>query len=154
MKTIADSATEQNHLIRYQHLNGQRRLFGGQLLQWIDELAGTVAIRHTGGEVSTAAVDNLVFKAPALLGDLLVMTGRITFIGRTSMEVRVDSYRECPDGRREVINQAYLVMVSLDDDGNPRPIPPVELTSEEERFEWTQGEKRYNLRRQRREENY
>lgn len=77
MKRIADSQTVQTHLIRYQHMNGQKRLFGGALLQWIDELAGIVALRHVGGEVITANVDNLIFKAPAFLNDLLVMQGRI-----------------------------------------------------------------------------
>ncbi|MDL2254168.1 acyl-CoA thioesterase [Ruminococcaceae bacterium OttesenSCG-928-I18] len=154
MKKIADSITEQIHMVRYQHLNGQRRLFGGMLLQWIDELAGTVAFRHTGGEVITAAIDNLVFKEPAFLNDLIVLKGKITFIGNTSMEVRVDTYVENAEGRRTMINQAYFVMVSLDGDGVPRPIPKVELCGGEEQADWQAGEKRYKLRRQRRIENY
>ena len=154
MKRIIDSATEQTHLIQYQHLNGQRRLFGGVLLQWIDETAGIVAYRHTGGQVITAAVDSLVFKAPAFLDDLIVLKGCLTYIGRTSMEVRVDTYVENADGRRELINQAYLVMVSLDADGHPAEIPGVALSGEDEEREWSMGEKRYNLRKARRQENY
>lgn len=154
MKRISDSQTTQTHLTRYQHLNGQRRLFGGALLQWIDELAGIVALRHVGGEVITANVDNLVFKAPAFLNDLLVMQGRITYIGRTSMEVRVDTYAERRDGSQELINRAYLVMVALGDDGAPKAIPRVELAGEEEEREWALGEKRYQLRQLRRREQY
>ncbi len=154
MKTIKESATEQMHLIRYQHLNGQRRLFGGMLLQWIDELAGAVAFRHTGGEVITAAIDNLVFKEPGFLGDLVVLKGRITHIGHTSLEVQVDTYVEYAGGERKMINQAYLVMVSLDEGGAPRAIPPVRLCSEKEKAAWQDGEKRYKLRKQRRIEQY
>ncbi len=154
MKTIKDSATEQMHLIRYQHLNGQRRLFGGMLMQWIDELAGAVALRHTGGEVITASIDNLVFKEPAFLGDLVVLKGRLTYIGKTSMEVQVDTYVEAADGQRKMINQAYLVMVSLDENGVPCGVPPVRLCSEKEKEAWRAGEKRYQLRKQRRIERY
>ena len=154
MKAIADSITEQVHMVRYQHLNGQRRLFGGMLLQWIDELAGTVAFRHTGGEVITAAIDNLVFKEPAFLNDLVVLRGKITFIGNTSMEVQVDTYVENADGRRTMINKAHFVMVSLDEKGTPRPVPTVQLASDTEREDWQAGEKRYTLRRQRRIDNY
>ena len=154
MKRIADSATEQTHLIRYQHLNGQRRLFGGVLLQWIDEIAGIVAYRHTGGQVITAAVDSLVFKAPAFLNDLIVLKGSVTYIGMSSMEVRVDTYVENAMGRRELINQAYLVMVSLDEEGHPTEVPSVTLSGEDEEREWLMGEKRYNLRKIRRRENY
>ncbi len=154
MKRICDSATEQIHIIRYQHLNGQRRLFGGQLLQWIDELAGTVAFRHTGGEVNTAAIDNLIFKAPGFLNDLIVMKGKITHIGRTSMEVEAVTFVENSRGERKMINKAYLVMVLLDETGTPSPVPPVELVSEEEQVDWEAGERRYKLRKQRRIENY
>lgn len=154
MKRIADSVTEQTHLIRYQHLNGQKRLFGGILLQWIDELAGIVALRHVGGEVITASVDNLVFKAPAFLNDLLVLRGRISYIGHTSMEVRVVTDAERPDGTRTRINEAYLVMVSIGEDGKPSPLPRVEVSGEAETLAWAMGEKRYLLRKKRRIEEY
>lgn len=150
MKRIVDSVTVQAHLVQYQHLNGQKRLFGGALLQWIDELAGIVALRHTGGEVITASIDNLVFKAPAFLNDLIVMTGRVTYIGNTSMEVRVDTYAEGRDGRKALINQAYLTMVSLGAEGQPAPIAPVTLGSDAERAEWAAAERRYQERKARR----
>ena len=63
MKTVEDSRTEQVHLIMQQHLNGGGRLFGGALMQWLDEVAGVVAMRHAETyRVVTAAVDNLQFK--------------------------------------------------------------------------------------------
>lgn len=158
MKKISDSRSQQIHILRYQHLNGQRRMFGGILMQWIDEMAGIVAARHTGNNVITAAVDSLVFKEPGFLNDLIVLEGQVTYIGKTSMEVRVDTYRMqrgVPGGdERHLINQAYLVMVSTDDEGNPVPIPPIQLETDEERQEWEMGQKRYDLRKQRRKEQY
>ncbi|MDR0929637.1 MAG: acyl-CoA thioesterase [Oscillospiraceae bacterium] len=147
MKTIQDSQTRQVHMIRYQYMNGRRRLFGGALLQWIDEIAGIVATRHTGGEVTTASVDHLEFKAPAFLNDILTLEGRVTYIGRTSMEVLVDTYIEARDGQQTLINRAYLTLVALDGEGRPMPIPPIALETEEERAEWAAGEGRYLARK-------
>ena len=63
MKIVEDSKTEQVHLIMHQHLNAGGRLFGGMLMQWVDEVSGVVAMRHCGTyRVTTAAVDNLQFK--------------------------------------------------------------------------------------------
>ena len=75
-------------------LNGYNRLFGGRLMQWIDVVAGVVARRHSGCEVTTASVDQLEFQAPAFVNDTIAMEGRITHVGRTSMEVRVDTFVE------------------------------------------------------------
>ena len=73
MKRMEDSLTEQQYLICPAHINHYGRLFGGQLLKWIDELAGIVAIRHCGSTVTTAAIDNLQFQAPAYTGDMIVV---------------------------------------------------------------------------------
>ena len=154
MKTVKDSQADIAHMLRYQHLNGQRRLFGGTLMQWIDELAGVVAWRHAGCNITTAAVDSLIFKHPAHLNELITLSARITYIGRTSMEVRVDTYAEKQDGTRLNINTAYCVVVATDEDGAPIPVPGISLCTPEEEQEWAMGEKRYALRRQRRKEQY
>ena len=69
-KTVDDSRVETVHIVRPSHLNGANRLFGGILMQWIDEVAGIVAKRHSGANVTTASVDNLTFLHGAYLGDL------------------------------------------------------------------------------------
>lgn len=68
MKRVEDSRTENTYLIMNKHINSYGRLFGGVLMQWIDEMAGIVAHRHAGTIVTTACVDNLNFKAGAYLG--------------------------------------------------------------------------------------
>ena len=123
-------------------------------MEWIDVVAGVVARRHSGREVTTAAIDNLQFKAAAHINSTVVLIGRITYVGRTSMEVRVDAFVEELDGRRQMINRAYLVMVALDEHEQPTPVPPLILESEEDRTEWEAGVRRRNLRRERRAENY
>ena len=85
-KRVKDSETEQSYLLMHRHINGYGRLFGGQLVAWIDELAGLVGRRHCGHEITTACIDNLNFKHPAFLNDTVVLVGRVTYVGRTSME--------------------------------------------------------------------
>ena len=123
MKRVEDSQTENTFLVMNKHINCYGRLFGGVLMQWIDEMAGIVARRHAGTIVTTACVDNLNFKAGAYLGDIVVLIGKLTYVGRTSMEVRIDTYVEELDGTRRMINRAYEVMVALDENDNKVEVP-------------------------------
>lgn len=151
-RKISDSLTEQQYLICPAHINHYGRLFGGQLLKWIDELAGIVAMRHCGCTVTTAAIDNLQFRAPAYTGDMIVLRGWVTCVGKTSMEVRVDTYRESLDGHREMINKAYIDMVAIDCQGHPKEVPGILIETEEQQKQWDAAQKRRQLRRQLRQE--
>lgn len=154
VKKVKDSVTEQVYIIRSQHINSYGRLFGGYLMQWMDELAAIVSRRHSGGEVTTAAVDNLNFKSGAYMGDMVALVGRLVYVGRTSMEVRIDAYVEDRAGIRRSINRAYIVMVAVDQEGRAVQVPRLELETEWERAEWEGGKRRYELRRTRRIEGY
>ena len=153
-KHVADSRTEHVQILMPEHINGAGRLFGGKLVEWVDVVAGVVARRHSGRNVTTAAIDNLQFKAGAYENDTLVLIGRMTHVGRTSMEVRVDTYVEGLDGVRKIVNRAYLVMVALDEHENPAEVPGLIPETEMERAEWEGGERRRELRRERRTEGY
>lgn len=146
-KHVSESLTSHVEILMPAAMNGYERLFGGQLIQWIDVVAAVVARRHSGCEVTTACVDNLVFQAPAHVNDTLYMEGRVTWVGRSSMEVRVDTYVETLGGERRPVNRAYLVMVALDKKTHkPTPVPGLILETQEEREEWDAG----RLRQQRR----
>ena len=122
------------HIVMPEQCNGyaQPRLFGGQLMAWID-IAGAVAARRWSHRaVTTACVDNLQFIAAAYLNDTIVQEARVTWSGRTSMEVRVDSYVERLTGERLHVNRAYAVFVALDEDENPAPVPPFTPETDEE----------------------
>lgn len=154
MKRVEDSLTEQTYLLMHRHINGYGRLFGGQLLSWIDELAGIVATRHSESRITTASIDNLNFKSGAYLNDTIVLIGRVTYVGKSSMEVRVDTYIESLDGMRKVINRAYVVMVAIDEEGRAVQVPGLQVETESQKAEWEAGEKRYQLRKERRREGY
>ncbi len=153
-KTPSETYTEQVNLVKDSDLNGSRRLFGGILLSWIDITAAIVARRHAERNVTTVAIDDLHFIAPAHANDLVVLCGKVTYVGRTSIEVGVESYVERLDGTRTLINRAHVVMVALDENEHPCEVPGLEPETDEEKAELLAGEKRKQLRIQRQQENY
>ena len=154
MKKVSDSRTEQIQILMPAHINGYKRLFGGKLVEWIDVVAAVVARRHSGCNVTTASIDNLVFKEAAYVNSTVLLVGQMTYVGKTSMEVRVDTFVEALDKERRHVNRAYLVMVALGEDDKPMEVPGLILETEDERVEWEAGVKRHALRRQRRMEKF
>lgn len=153
-KPVRASRTEQIQILMPEHINGYRRLFGGRLVEWIDVVAAVTARRHSGYNVTTVAIDNLQFQAPAYVNSTVVLVGQVTYVGRTSMEVRVDTFVEELDGTQTEINRAYLVMVALDENEQPTPVPGLICETEAEHAEWEAGKRRSELRRQRAKEQY
>lgn len=151
-KTVDDSRVETVHIVRPNHLNGANRLFGGILMQWIDEVAGIVAKRHSMCNVTTASVDNLTFLHGAYQNDMIVIKGKITWVGTSSMEVCVDTYVETLDGQRDRINNAHFIMVALDENNKPVQVPKLILQTDEEHLAWAHGEERRRIRNQRRKD--
>lgn len=151
-KTVDESRVETVHIVRPNHLNGANRLFGGILMQWIDEVAGIVAKRHTMSNVTTASVDNLTFLHGAYQNDLVVIRGKMTWVGTTSMEVCVDTYVEHPGGERHRINNAHFMMVALDENDQPTRAPRLILQTEDEQLAWAHAEERRKIRIQRKKD--
>ena len=120
-RRVSESQVEIVHMVRPNHLNAAGRLFGGMLMEWLDEAAGMVAMRHTRSNVITASVDNLRFIHGAYNGEIVVIIGKVTYVGTTSLEVRLDTYVEhIDDGMRYPINRAYFTMVALDENDKPK----------------------------------
>ena len=155
-KRSSDSITEITKLIQYRDINGENRLFGGRLMEWIDEAAGVAAMRHCGGNAVTLMVDSLKFKKGAVLNDIVVLIAKVTYVGNTSMEVRVDSYsEEKATGIRTAINHAYLTLVHVDEDGVPQPIKyGLKCETINEQIEWEGAVKRKEIRKHRNSEGF
>lgn len=152
-KHVADSYTEQVRMVTSPDLNGYGRLFGGRLMEWIDEVAGIVARRHSGTTVTTAMVDTLCFRGPAYPNDTLVLAGKITSVGTTSMEVCVRTMVEDLNGFKRTINKAYLVLVALDENEKPTKVPRLIIETDEEKMELELSKRRNELRNERRKIN-
>ena len=136
-------------IVMPQHCNGyaKPRLFGGQIMAWIDVVGAVAARRYTQKAVTTVCIDNLTFLKPAYLNDMVVQEAVVTWTGRTSLEVRVDSMVERLDGSRELINRAYAVFVALDEEDRPSPVPPFVPETEEEKKLYREAEARRQFRK-------
>jgi acyl-CoA hydrolase len=87
---VSDSATEMTQLVLPQHANVHGSVLGGTVMHWIDLAAAVVANRHCRRPVVTAAIDEMSFLAPIQIGQLALIHAHITFVDRSSMEIRVD----------------------------------------------------------------
>ena len=147
---MADMTTSVQ-IVLPQHCNGysKPRLFGGQIMAWIDIVGAVAARRYTHSAVTTVCVDNLNFLNPAYLNDTVVQEAVVTWTGRTSLEVRVDSYVEKLDGTRERVNRAYVVFVALDDNDRPAEVPPFVPQTDAEKREYAAALERRRIRLQR-----
>ena len=96
------------------------------------------------------------FKKGAYINDIVVLIAKVTYVGNTSMEVRVDTYaEEKATGIRTAINHAYLTLVHIDDEGKPKPIQyGLKCETLNERAEWEGAKKRIAIRKQRRLEGF
>ena len=131
-----------------QHCNGysKPRLFGGQMMAWIDIVGAVAARRYTQSAVTTVCVDNLNFLSAAYLNDTIVQEARVTWTGNTSLEVRVDSYVEQLDGSRRRVNRAYVVFVAIDEEGRPPPVKPFTPADDAEAREYEAALERRKIR--------
>ena len=155
-KAPRESVVETIKSVRSSDINGYGRLFGGRLMEWIDETAGLAAVMHCNRMVTTAAVDNLQFKAGVSLGEIVVLRAKVTYVGHTSVEVRTDTYvQDVETGIRKSVNRAYLTEVCVDKDGRPVPVPyGLLLETENDRAEYEGAKLRRKYRKLRREEGF
>ena len=118
-------------------------VLGGMVLHWIDLAAAIVAHRHCRMQCVTASIDQVSFEAPIKIGQLALITGRMTYAGRTSMEIRVDVQSEdLETAFRRQTSTAYLTFVAIDESGKPVPVPPLVPETDDERREARAAEER------------
>ena len=105
--------------------NPRGNLFGGTLVSWMDKAAGFAAMRRARSTVVTAAIEDIAFSVPIVVGDLVEVSARVVSVGRTSMRVRVEVSREDPiAGTSELCTVGHFTMVAIGPDRRPVPVPP------------------------------
>lgn len=152
-RTISDSRFTLSALMGPQDTNALGNVHGGVIMRMVDEAGALVAMRHAGKPVVTVAIDSMTFMEPILLGNLVQCKAELTYVGRTSMEVRVEVMAENPFmGNAKTTNMAYLVYVALDmTSGHPSPAPELEYETNEERARGEQAKARQEYRKHQRE---
>jgi uncharacterized protein (TIGR00369 family) len=130
-------------------------LHGGVLLRLADECGAISALRHAGrGQITTAAIDSMIFLGPVYVGERVELTAEVTYVGRTSIETRIEIFSEPFEAaRRRRVAVGYALYVALDDSGQrPRPVPPLLIKTERDRRIQEAARARQAVRLERRNE--
>ncbi|MGE5371952.1 MAG: acyl-CoA thioesterase [Solirubrobacterales bacterium] len=145
-KTIADSATVLSQVILPGMTNPAGTAHGGELLKMMDNAAGVCATRHSRAIVVTAGIDEITFHEPVSMGNLVTCSAHLTYVGRSSMEIRVSiDAEDLLSGDQRCCMTAYFVFVALGQDFTPVQLPP--LVFEDEMQEIMAGEAKARMQK-------
>lgn len=147
-KSPRESSAETTVFMMPSDANPMGNVFGGVILKHVDLVAGLVARRHAGrANAVTASIDRMTFLRPVFIGDALVLSARINYVGRSSMEVEVSVDSENFDsGSRVRTGTAFVTMVALDRQGKATEVPRLLLETREDKKRFAEGEKRMAAR--------
>ena len=134
--------------------NFSGKVHGGTILKLLDEAAFTCASRYCKTYVLTKSLDQVVFKSPISVGDLVTFRCNINYVGRTSMEVGIRVEGEKIKDRSEYhAISSYFTMVSVSEDGKPMEVPRLNIESEIEEKLFEAGKMRCAMRKEIQERN-
>ena len=122
---------------------------GGDLLKLLDQVAYACASRYAGKHVVTLSVDQVIFRQPIHVGELVTFLASINGTGNTSMEVGIKVIAEnilTKESRH--VNSCFLTMVAMDENRKPVPVPTFIPNSLEEK----QRNRGFELRKEMRKE--
>ena len=143
-RPVAESRTEMTEMVLPQEANLLGNILGGRVMHFIDIAGAIAAHRHCHCQVVTASVDHLDFLNPIRVGELIVLEAQVNRAFHTSLEVGVEVFSEnYSKGDRKHTTTAFLTFVAIDEIGNPCPVPPLIVSSDEERRRFREaGERR------------
>lgn len=119
-------------VVRSSHANHLGTAHGGSIVKWMDEVGGMSAVRFAGKWCVTAHIDSVDFIRPIEVDDAVRVEGYVYEAGETSVQVQVDALVEdLRTGEGDLASEASLVYVAVDDEGEPTPVPDLQVTSAE-----------------------
>lgn len=131
MTTLGETYIENRQRVMPTHTNNLGTAHGGNVVKWMDEIGAMSAMRHAGEPCVTAYIHRLDFERPVPQGETCVVESYVYAVGRTSLRVRLQAYREDPrTGERERTTDSYFVFVAVDEDGRPTPVPSLTVETE------------------------
>src|SRR6187397_2251534 len=142
-----ESFVSMTELVLPNDTNTLNNLMGGRLMHWMDIVSAISAQKHSNRIVVTASVDNISFKHPIRLGNVVTLRAKVTRAFSSSMEVRIDvDAEDVPSAHKFESNAAYFTFVALGQDGKPTDVPEIETETEEEKVLFEGALRRRQLR--------
>jgi acyl-CoA hydrolase len=146
-KNPKESAVSMTELVLPNDTNTINNLMGGRLMHWMDIVSAIAGQKHSNSTVVTASVDNISFREPILLGNVVTLRAKVTRAFNSSMEVRIDvDAEDIPANKKFSSNSAYFTFVAVDKNGKPVEIPEVEPETDEEKELYEGALRRRQLR--------
>lgn len=147
VRTVADSQVTMTHLMAPQDANLFGSVFGGIILAAVDRIAYVCATRHACNPTLTASFDQVDFRSPIEIGEIVTLYASVNAVGRTSIEVGVRVTAESVHGGPpRHTNSCYVTMVAIDEERHPVLVPRLELRTPEEYRRYRDAEERRNAR--------
>lgn len=139
-----ESKSETTIIMLPSDANPRGNVFGGVILKHLDLIAGLVAKRHAGhANIVTASIDRMTFLKPVYIGNALILSARLNYVKRSSMEVEVTIEAEdLGIGERVLTGTALVTVVALDEHGKPIEVIPLILNTDEDKKRFHEGESR------------
>jgi acyl-CoA hydrolase len=127
--------------------NFSGKVHGGALLKELDQVAYACASRYAGAYAVTLSVDQVTFKQPVFVGELVHFLASVNYTGRTSMEIGIRVVAENIRTQTERhTNSCYFTMVAMGDDGKSVVVPPLSPANDDEEARWVAAEARRDIR--------
>jgi acyl-CoA hydrolase len=143
----AASVTHMAEYVLPQHANIGGTVFGGQIMAWVDLCAAICAQRHSGKPCVTAFVDDLLFKRPVRIGQVVRLRAQVVATFTTSMEIDVDvTGEDTVTGETWPTVECRVVFVAMDETRKPTPVPPLLLENDVDRAGQVAAEERRRAR--------
>ncbi len=129
--------------------NFSGNVHGGSILKLLDQVAYACAAKYCKNYVVTLSLDQVTFKQPIRVGELVTFYANVNYVGHSSMEVGVKVVAEDlkSDTKRHT-NSCYFTMVSMDENGNPAKAPPLKLETDFEKKLYEAAEMRKKMRKE------
>jgi acyl-CoA hydrolase len=146
-KKASSSYSVMTEMVLPNDTNTLNHLMGGRMLHWIDIAGAIAAQKHSGRVVVTASVDNVSFKKPIKLGNIITLEAKVTRAFNTSMEVHIQvTAEDIPNNTRVKTHDAFYTYVAIDDNNKPVRVPILEPETEIEKRMYEEAARRRELR--------
>lgn len=149
MEHLTSSQLSMTVLMTPDMANFSGNVHGGTLLKYLDEVAYACAARYAGSYVVTLSVDQVIFREPVHVGELVTFLASVNYTGRTSMEIGIKVVTEnIREQSMRHTNSCYFTMVAVDDRGQPTPVPPLQPQDSEAKRRYALAQKRRAIRQE------